>query len=127
VPALEEVERQNGRRRTDDCDEATPRGERAGGGGPRVDLIGSTLQPKTEAARKHFARPASIRPSIQKNSTTTRRAIYTCLRVRSWRIAPPDAGAWVVHQVYQARAADCRIVRCLRVPAGPARAHDRAQ
>jgi transposase len=58
VPALEEVERQNGRAPGQMIvDEGYTTRENVLAAADRgVDLIGSTMQPKTEAARKHFER-----------------------------------------------------------------------
>ena len=58
-----------------------------------VDLIGSTMQPKTEAARKHFERrgvdpafyPEKFRYDPESDS-------YACPPGK--KLAPPDAGAW---------------------------------
>ena len=112
VPALEEVKRQNGRAPGQMIvDEGyTTRENVLEAAESGVDLIGSTMQPKREAARKHFERrgvdaafyPEKFRYHPESDS-------YTCpaghklahRRTRRGRVG-------VVHQVYQARAADCR-------------------
>jgi len=112
VPAVEEVERQNGRAPGQMIvDEGYTTRENVLAAAERgVDLIGSSLQPKTEAARKHFERrgvdpdfyPEKFRYHPESNA-------YTCPQGKKLaHRATRRRRAGVVHQVYQARAADCR-------------------
>ena len=112
VPAVEEVERQNGRAPGQMIvDEGyTTRANVLAAAERGVDLIGSSLQPKTEAARKHLAQrgvdpafyPEKFRYDPESNS-------YTCPQGKKLTRRRTGRGrVGVVHQVYQARAADCR-------------------
>jgi len=112
VPAVEEVERQNGRAPGQMIvDEGyTTRANVLAAAERGVDLIGTSMQPKTAAARKHFER-RGIDPAFypEKFHYHPESDSYTCpegkklarRRTRRGRVG-------VVHQVYQARAADCR-------------------
>jgi transposase len=112
VPAVQEVERQNGRAPGQMIvDEGYTTRENVRAAAERgVDLIGSTMQPKAEGTRRRFEKrgidpafyPENFRYDPESNS-------YICpqgkklahRRTRHGRVG-------VVHQVYQARAADCR-------------------
>ncbi len=112
VPALEEVERQNGRAPGQMIvDEGYTTRENVLAAAARgVDLIGSTMQPKTEAARKHFERrgvEAAFYP--EKFHYDPESDSYTCPEGKKLAHRATRRGrVGVVHQVYQARAADCR-------------------
>ena len=112
VPAVEEVERQNGRAPGQMMvDEGYTTRENVLAAAERgVDLIGSSLQPKTEAARKHLERrgvdaafyPEKFRYDPESDS-------YTCPEGKKLAHRATRRGrVGVVHQVYQARTADCR-------------------
>ncbi len=112
VPALEEVERQNGRAPGQMIvDEGYTTRENVLAAAERgVDLIGSTLQPKTEAARKHLER-RGIDPAFypEKFHYHPESNSYTCPQGKQLTHRRTRRGrVGVVHQVYQARTADCR-------------------
>jgi transposase len=112
VPALEEVERQNGRAPGQMIvDEGyTTRQNVLAAAERGVDLIGSTMQPKTEAARKHFER-RGIDPAFypEKFPYDPESNSYTCPQGKKLAHRRTRRGrVGVVHQVYQARAAECR-------------------
>ena len=112
VPAVEEMERQNGRAPGQMIvDEGYTTRENVLAAAERgVDLIGSSMQPKTEAARKRLAQrgvdpafyPEKFRYDPESNA-------YTCPQGKKLAHRATRRGrVGVVHQVYQARAADCR-------------------
>jgi len=112
VPAVEEVEKQNGRAPGQMIvDEGyTTRENVLAAAESGVDLIGSTMQPKTDAARKHFQRrgvdPAFYPQNFRYDPETDS---YTCPQGKKLAHRATRRGrVGVVHQVYQARAADCR-------------------
>jgi transposase len=112
VPALEEVERQNGRAPGQMIvDEGYTTRENVLAAAERgVELIGSTMQPKTEAVRKHFER-RGIAPAFypEKFPYDPESDSYTCPAGKKLAHRATRRGrVGVVDQVYQARAADCR-------------------
>ena len=119
VPAVEEVERQNGRAPGQMIvDEGYTTRENVLAAAERgVDLIGSTMQPKARsgaaalgAARRRsglLSRKLPLRPGEQ--------LPIPVRRVRSWRIAAPDADAWGWCIRFTRRARPTAgIVRCAR-------------
>jgi hypothetical protein len=125
----EEVERQNGRAPGQMIvDEGyTTRENVLAADGPRggPDRQQPGAEGRKRHVRKHFAK-SGVDPAYLSRKLPLRpgeRHLYLSCRVRSFRIAPPDAGrVGVVHQVYQARAADCRrLCAACGVPTGPAR------
>src|SRR5271157_4439069 len=112
VPALEEVERQNGRAPGQMMvDEGYTTRENVLAAAERgVDLIGSSMQPKTEAARKGLEKrgldPAFYPQNFRFEAETN---AYICPQGKRLSHRGTRRGrVGVVHQVYQARAADCR-------------------
>jgi hypothetical protein len=112
VPALEEVERQNGRAPGQMIvDEGYSTRENVLAAEERgVDLIGSTMQPKAEATRRRLQKrgvdPAFYPENFRYDPATD---AYTCPQgQRLAHRAPRRRRAGVGQQVYQARATDCR-------------------
>jgi len=112
VPALQEVERQNGRAPGQMIvDEGyTTRENVLAAAECGVDLIGSTMQPKAEGTRRRLEKrgidpafyPQNFRYDPESNS-------YICPQGNKLAHRSTRRGrVGVVHQVYQARAADCR-------------------
>jgi transposase len=112
VPARQEVERQNGRAPGQMIvDEGYTTRENVLAAAERgVDLIGGTMQPKGEGTRRRLEKrgidpafyPENFRYDPETNSLTCPQGKKLAQRsTRRGRIG-------VVHQVYQARAADCR-------------------
>jgi len=112
VPALQEVERQNGRAPGQILvDEGyTTRENVLAAAAREVDLIGSTMQPKAQARRRRLQQrgidpafyPENFRYDPQTDS-------YTCPQGQKLaHRATRRRRAGVEDQVYQARAADCR-------------------
>jgi len=112
VPAVEEVEKQNGRAPDQMIvdDGYTTRENILAADDRRLDLIGSTMEKDTEAVRKGLEKrgldpafyPENFRYDPQTNA-------YTCPQGQKLsHRATRRRRAGVEHQVYQARAADCR-------------------
>lgn len=112
VPALEEVEKQNGRTPAQMIvdDGYTTRENVLAAEERGVDLIGGTLQPAAAAAQRRLDKrgldpafyPQNFRYQPETNS-------YLCPQGQTLpHRATKHGRAGVEHQVYQARAADCR-------------------
>jgi transposase len=116
VPAVEEVERQNGRRPAQMIvDEGyTTRENIVAAAEQGVDLIGSAMQPPVAATARRLEKrgldPAFFPPHFRYDPATD---TYTCPLGKTLpHRATRRRCVGVEHQVYQARASDCRGCAC---------------